>query len=295
MKKTLAVLIAVAAVLPEASLAEATLHVEADYSYYPSETKSEYRTTDPLKAEKAVSVGLASAYGFVDLASTAIKADVVTYPSINNTGASAELTLTDKFAFSSGFGQTAHLDWSVHGSFGVNCLYDPDTGACENYGYMGAGQYVVSVSAEGPLPLSNYAERWMIFSWGTPPPCTLSSPNIECYRGQELELRGTLDIPIFSATTYSVSESLFVFAAYGGYGNFGNTARMYLRVPEGVAYSSHSGVLFRDATQIIAVPEPRSSDLFLIGLLVFIAMSPMREAARHLVVGQGRAPKRVST
>jgi hypothetical protein len=47
--------------------------------------------------------------------------------------------------------------------------------------------------------------------------------------------------------------------------NFGNTAKFYLRLPEGVTYTSTSGNFLTAAAPIFAVPEPSTWAMLLAG------------------------------
>jgi hypothetical protein len=161
--------------------------------------------------------------------------------------ASADASISEAILFSGGFGQTAYLDYSFEGSIAL---------AGAEYPQAAFAQLAINIGT--------------IFGGGTTYE-TLSAFAGNCGPGCEVgtftSRTGSIAIPIAEGGA-NIAMSLLTFATYGNLVDFSNTAAFYLRLPEGVTFTSQSGRFLADATPIFttAVPEPETYALMLAGL-----------------------------
>lgn len=171
---------------------------------------------------------------------------------------SAESVINDTFRFSDGASGTAYLDWSIDGtasaaegldlSFGVGVLLfywvPPGAGVAEEliYAYTSSGFICDALLVE-----------------------------TTCSVGSSFAAQGSIPLPITSGDYFL--QTALQSQARDGTSNFGNTARLYLRTPDGVTIDSASGRFLASATPISAVPESSANALLLAGLgvLGFVA------------------------
>lgn len=160
--------------------------------------------------------------------------------------ASASSSVGDVLYFSSGFGGTAYLDYSFEGTLLLN-PYD--------FPHATHGQLLLDAGGSSlNIMLSQNAGNC-----GVPGDCTV---------GASITRKGSIAIPIAAGGT-AIGASLGAYAQFANNADFSNTARLYLRVPTGAAYTTGSGEPFlADAAPIFSspVPEPASAGLMLAGL-----------------------------
>ena len=160
-------------------------------------------------------------------------------------------TISDVILFSGGVGSLAYLDYSFHGVITY------------------AGNVPINqLATSGQLTMMT--NSLLGGSTSTAETLSLNVANcpVLCVAGQEIDVTGSIPILITAAST-SISASLNASAQYGNIADFGNTARFFLRTPDGVTYSSEQGFLSQ-ASEIFppttggTVPEPTT--LALVGL-----------------------------
>lgn len=174
--------------------------------------------------------------------------------------ATAATQVREDISFSSGFGGTAYLDWSFDGNITLSSSpYNPQFGAA--FGQFNIYAATVFGSDTQYTTLSPF-----------PYAC-----GVGCVLGTSVERTGTVAIPIneYGAT---IIASLSTFATYGNFGDFGNTSKLYLRLPDGVTFTSTSGHFLENAEPIFtsSVPETSTYALLLVGLVVVCGASRQR-------------------
>jgi len=175
--------------------------------------------------------------------------------------ATAVTQIQEDIMFSGGFGGTAYLDWSFHGD--ITLANSPYSGPGNAAAFGQFNIYAATV-------FGSYSEY-----------TTLAPPNFACgagcVEGTSIERTGTVAIPIneYGATIYA---TLSTFATFGNLADFGNTSKLYLRLPDGVTFTSTSGQFLSNAQPIFAVPEPQTYALLLAGLAVIGAVTRRRHA-----------------
>jgi hypothetical protein len=174
------------------------------------------------------------------------------------TSAGARVNMADTFTFNNlTFGQVqmGYLDIQVSGSF----ISPPD--ASPGRILYGTGFVGASVSSsDRQVYLSR--SQWFAANEYSGPGFQTASPG---QVGSSVSYFDTLSFQLLPGTTYSVGMSLDVIAT-GLDADFGSTARAYLRLPEGVTYTSQSGVFLATAVPLSPVPLPPAAWLMLAGL-----------------------------
>lgn len=183
--------------------------------------------------------------GFADLSAGVLKSSAQAIFIPGFLYASAAYTgFFDSVVFTSGFGQTAYLDYSFDGSLTFAGNLVPQS----TYGQMtvfAGGQSVVARLFESDL-------------------CSFA-----CGAGSaSVSKRGSMAFNI-SQNPLQLGASLDAYAQAGNMANFSNTGKLFLRLPDGVSFTSGSGVFLSQATSILpvaAIPEPSSYALMAFGL-----------------------------
>lgn len=158
----------------------------------------------------------------------------------------ASATISDNVTFIGAIGGTAFLDYSLDGLLALS-------GSSALHSTL--GQLLVSYSSFG----NGSATRNLILSSSA-----ITCPfQAICTVGTEIATSGSIPIPI-SAGEYTMSVSLITQSQAGDAANFANTARVFLRTPTGVNFTSQSGSFLVNASP---VPEPGVVGLFLLGLV----------------------------
>jgi hypothetical protein len=188
-----------------------------------------------------------SAYAYANL-NTGILRDVGVSDNLFplTTTSTADSSISDSLTFSAGVGMTAYLDYMFDGT--LNVLSTVPSAA--------SAQMVVSVTSIGGA-----VRRYE----------TLSAFAANCGAGTNCEVgtstmrTGSVAFQIFNGST-SFIMGLSGNASMGNSFNFGNTAKFYLRLPEGVTYTSASGNFLTAAAPIFAVPEPSTWAMLAVGM-----------------------------
>jgi len=175
------------------------------------------------------------------------------------TSAGARVNMADTFTFNNlTFGQVqmGYLDIQVSGSFISPPDASPDRRIVKGTAFVGAS---VS-SSDRQVYLSR--SQWFAANEYSGPGFQTASP---VQVGSSVSYVDTLSFQLHPGTTYSFGMSLDV-TAIGLDADFGSTARAYLRLPEGVSYTSQSGVFLATAVPLSPVPMPPAAWLMLAGL-----------------------------
>ena len=212
--------------------------------------------SSPISLQHTISAGSSSAFGSADLSAAVLKAnDVSGLPFVpgdtvfSNTLAQSNVSFNDTFIFTSGFGGTAFLDWSFDGTITTN----PDKGVVS---FSGA-QFSIDLRLDG---LDHSFVSYLLQNGDACP----VGPTF-CTIGSAVMATGSLPI-LIAPGSFLVQTTLVSGAVLGDVADFDQTARLFLRLPDGAAIQSASNQLFATATPIAAIPEPESIVLMLVGL-----------------------------
>lgn len=211
--------------------------------------------SEDIEISGSVSDGGSIAQGFANLDTGLLRASSV---SVGGGGiaTSAESVIAEGFRFSTGASGTAFLDWSIDGSASA----DPSN--LFSYGLGSLAFYWVT-------PESGLAQQLLYVHTTSALICDAIQVETTCEIGNSFAATGTLALPILPGNYY-LQVALTTQAANNGTADFGNTARLYLRLPEGVSIASDSGTFLASAVPISAVPEPSAAALLLAGLGVVV-------------------------
>lgn len=210
--------------------------------------------SEDIQISGSVSDGGSTAQGSANLDTGLLRASAV---SVGGGGiaTSAQSVIAENFRFSTGASGTAFLDWSVDGSASA------DPSSLFSYGQGSLAFYwVTPESAQGQELLYVYT-TWAYI-------CDAIQVETSCEIGNSFAAAGTLALSILPGD-YTLQVALTTQAA-NGTADFGNTARLHLRLPEGVSIESDSGTFLASAVPISAVPEPAAAALLLAGLGVVV-------------------------
>jgi len=183
------------------------------------------------------------------------------------TAASARVTISDTVTFANvPIGAVGYLDLQVNGNFSTvdNPRRIPSGTANASAQVNSADRSVLVVQ-----------QRWFAadaFSIGNLPQFARS----EALVGSSATTLDTLAFDLHPGR-YTFARELRV--SGNGYDvDFGSTAHMYLRLPEGVTFTSESGVFLATAQPLLAVPWPPMRQLWLAGLGLLAAWMAYRQA-----------------
>lgn len=243
-------LVGVAAMAPSLALAEAVAVVSPNAPF----TTPEYsEVRRPIEASNAGAAGApgatASAASYGNLNTGVLRAAAYAAPAtdyyIRTTFATAQIS--DTISFHGGATGTAYLDWSFHGNLMTG-------GRPRDHLTYGALQIHVSGRPDERFTLANY--------------CVVTDP-LHCSEGTQIASTGSIPIAI-TPRDFLIQVTLEARAAVADSAEFFNTARLYLRTPDGVTVTSGSGQFLAGASPIAAVPEPSSSALMLAGMAALL-------------------------
>ena len=212
----------------------------------------------------AVSLDIGGSFGSaaIDLRTGILRTASITRVVLNSNDesvASAAVNLTDTLTFAAGASGTAFLDWGFDGSIDFEPLR-PGPGT-PSYGQL---SFLITPSDGGPQVAVTAARVT------TASDCSGAAPS-NCVTGPferaQVAMRGSLPFAIRPGT-FTVAAGLGTFTRWGDDAHFENTSYLYLRVPEGVTFTSGSGVFLLNAVPVPApVPEPSTALLLLVGVL----------------------------
>lgn len=216
-----------------------------------------YTITDPYGAfaTHALASGGAAASGTADLGAGLLRTYAQS-PAGSTSGAAsgAQAVIGDSFEFSGPYGGIAYLDYHFSG----NITTMPNR-AFPAISHGGLGVYIANSSTGASKSysavLENYSGGCAAFL------AALSS--LGCWEGASISLDGTIPITVAPGSFYFLM-SLYSNAVMGDTVDFSNTGLFSLRLPEGVSIASRSGTFIPTSP----VPEPASSALLLLGLLL---------------------------
>lgn len=194
------------------------------------------------------------------------------------TAASARVTISDTVTFFNvPVGAVGYLDLQVNGSFSTvdNPFKIPTGTANASAQVNSADRSVLAVQ-----------QRWFAADSFS----VLSLPQFarsEALVGAGASVSDTLAFDLHPGT-YTFVRELRV--SGNGYDvDFGSTAHMYLRLPEGVTYTSETGVFLATAQPLSAVPWPPMLHLWLAGLGLLAARLVQRRRA-EMATPRGLGP-----
>lgn len=245
-----AMLAVVVALAPAAASATATAlaYVQDERTAQPAPPAA----TDPIQATMSATAPGQSAFAFANQSTGTLRVSGDSgdaYPYVTTSNASA--SFSDVVTFSGGVGLTAYLDYSFDGT--LTNAGSPQFAAA--FGQLQAHVANVGGAVTRYETLSGYAANC---GFGT-----------NCEVGTSTARTGSLAFMIFDGAT-NVNASLQAFASYGNSFDFANTAKFYLRTPDGVTFSSANGFLSEavaiGSVPVTPVPEPETYALMLAGL-----------------------------
>lgn len=243
-------------VLSATCAADATVGLVAKDSY--NAPDASFNASDPIALSQTISAGTSSAFGLADLSAGVLKAIDISgppflpgYPVVSNTFAQTAGAFGDTFAFTGGYGQTAYLDWLFEGSIGTNV--DKPVSS------FSSAEFSIDVRLGG---LDAGVLSYLISNDGN---CA-SFAGTYCTNAPSVTAIGSLPI-LIAPGSFSLQIGLVAGAVLGDTAQFSDTARLFLRLPDGVGITSGSGQLLAQATPIVAgIPEPETYALILAGL-----------------------------
>ena len=169
------------------------------------------------------------------------------------TSASSKALISDAFSFSAGASGNANFDWHFSGTIETN----PN-----KFGEGPYSQAFLDITFFPRLGGNTISfESALTNGINCPAITTL------CTVGASVNRSGSISLPMIQGG-YSMSAILSVVARHGDVVRFDNTANFYMQVPDGVSVLSNSGVFLASAAPIVAVPEPTTFVLSLLGLLL---------------------------
>lgn len=191
-----------------------------------------------------------SASGYANLATGTLRAWTSSALGTGGASTSSQSVLRDDFSFSGPTGGTAYLDWVFNGSLSLN----PNKPFSMQSG-GGLSLYWVTPNSFGALQ-----EFHALVNFG----CTNMSVT-SCLEGDSISLSGSIPIDVLLGD-YHFQMGLSSWATEGDISDFGNSAHLSIRLPDGVSMNSRSGVFLSLAEPTSRVPEPSSLALLLLAL-----------------------------
>jgi hypothetical protein len=252
---------------------------------FPDPTKGE---TNPIGVEYGTktmselpSVGTVSIEGNLRLGTlraSAIAAWLSNAPLPGGSGGhvSSEISMSDTVTFNNVQpGQDALLDSVVGGHF----TQDPQTLIDRSSPGIASATHTVLVTdlahPFSPVLLSEY----FLPSPMSPFSSCEDSPASECIIGNNSSVARTLRFPL-SNGTYTFIWHLTLEAFAGASADFGNTALAYLRLPDGVTFTSESGAFLAEAVPLVPEPSVALSTTTALCWLVVMAMARRKRIVR---------------
>jgi hypothetical protein len=175
--------------------------------------------------------------------------------------AAANSSITETLQFSSGYGQIGYLDWTYDGSF---------TLAGSSYPQAAMSQFLVRI--ENTInPTVGMYQTLTLGECGA---------NTGCEIGTEADRSGTLEF-LINQYDFTFFSALSAFSTYGNLVDFGNTATLNLRLPDGVTFTSTSGQFLAGEDVPSTVPEPATSALVVAALGVLSASQRKRKVFKR--------------
>ena len=273
MIKSLVVIVGCISLLSSPALASSYAVVDtniSDPSFHDS------TSSGPVSAATSIASGNASGSATANLDTGILRASAIgpgtSADRLGTYATSATATIQDTITFSPGSSGTAFLDWQFDGFL---------TGA------IGPSFYRTDAAFAYIQIIFNNNEQTHTYLTNVSDFCL---PNdTDCVVGNSIDLVGSIPIVIDSGPL-TISTELYVQAENGDLSNFLNTGKLFLETPEGVTYSSDSGVFLSSATPIVksptgAVPEPPVVALIGVGLALALLSSWRRNircASRYI-------------
>jgi hypothetical protein len=191
--------------------------------------------------------GYAYAYANLDTGTLRVAGNSIYAPGYTTT-ADASANIRDTLTFSGGSRLTGYLDYSFDGSLGV---------VADAFQKAAFAQLAVNIGTVGGS--SSVYETLSAY------PANCGS-GVNCEVGNSTARNGSLAFQIVAGAPTDFSLNLSGFASIGNSFDFSNTAKFYLRLPDGVNYTSTTGSFLMAALPITPVPEPSMPALMLAGL-----------------------------
>lgn len=157
----------------------------------------------------------------------------------------ASSRISDIITFNAGATGTAYLEWSVDGTLA----------AFDNNLTSTAG---LSLFISGAANNIDENHAYTNFSCA---PYNVTT----CQAGTSFSQTGMVAFNIAGGDPTSIEVVLDSYPADGSIGDFSNTGKVYLVLPDGVTFTSGSGVFLDEAAPVVAVPEPSTLALVVAG------------------------------
>tara|TARA_B100001105_G_C22367636_1_gene433405 strand:+ start:352 stop:1161 length:810 start_codon:yes stop_codon:yes gene_type:complete len=224
-----------------------------------------YTWLDPLSSpmQQALAFGGSTAFGAVDLGEGTLRASAHANNDAVGIATFAQAGFADALHFTSGIGATAYLEYAFHGELDV----EPNPKAVSiSYGTLNmviggnrlsGGEYTIGMAEPYGCSVLTSA----LLSLG----CTEASAVLKTGR-----------IPFEIQEDNYFDMSLVATAGPGSTMDLSNTARFYLVLPEGAAFTSNSGRFLTGALPISPVPEPAPWALLAAGVAVLAGIRRRR-------------------
>jgi hypothetical protein len=220
------------------------------------------RDDDPVIAAESVALGSGSAQALADNSAGILRA--ASYAPLplepGNTlrtisSATALASIGDVVSFAAGAAGWVYLDWGFVSDILVNAARFGSEAT------SGASLNITVFPLAGGAPLT--AEPSLTTAACAP----LAT---QCVHGTSAALRGALAIPVSAGASFGISAILTTVARMGDVVRSDHTARLYLRNPQGLAFTTESGQFLDTASP---VPEPGPAALLVAGLMALGLLS----------------------
>jgi hypothetical protein len=231
----------VMASIPQVALAGARAFANAQGGFVPPVPVV---VNDPVVATATSSDRGAVANSFADAATGILRSSATAVSALGGVTfeSTASSQIQDEIRFMGGFSQVAYLDYSFDGTIVLSG---------ENVPHSTFGRLLIEISSVGSTNLSLNPDPQA--------PCPYQAT---CKVGTEIATTGSIPI-VIQAGAFVFNINLVALAQAGNTADFSNTARLYLRTPDGVSFASASGQFLATASPI---PELPTAALSLIGL-----------------------------
>jgi hypothetical protein len=241
--------------------AEVRIELSAVASSGTPDYSNNYSLTEPFGTSAAQSISFLGSFASASASLSAGTLRAFAHAANDGIGLGTigQAVLGDNFSFNGGYGQVAYLDYIFEGAIDVE---ENKVANIPPLTFAGMGIYVAN---------SSRGQSWTygLALTSTPGGCSalnFANSSLGCFEGTSISGAGSVAIDIQAGDFY-ILNSLSAVAAAGDTVDFQNTARYYLRLPDGVTIESRTGEFLATATPLTPVPEPSAYAFMLAGLV----------------------------
>ena len=200
-----------------------------------------YAHTESTVIQHQISDEGSVASGYANLATGTLRSWSSSALGTGGAPTGSQSVLRDDFTFSGPLGGTAFLDWTFSGNLSLN----------PNKPFLMQSGGAISLYWVNPNLGGALQEIHALVNYG----CTNMFGATTCQEGDTISLSGSIPIDI-SLGDYHFQMGLSSWATEGDISDFGNSAHLSIRLPDGVTMNSRSGVFLTEKEMVSQVPEP---------------------------------------